>query len=260
MVMVVLLASMFEVGAQTVEERLTALEAYVAEMQQRQTPAPTSTWANDYRLPSNANPVAQPRSNVGTVLRTPLVIEDPNIASPVIRHALSHRIEHEWRQGPQSAGIRYQLGNPKAFFRGGVMVMAANDTPELMLSMLNADEQTGQPTAPFPIGVGSAVGRIYETVAYIGQNGEVDVSARTNDLIFRYRGGMELRVTSEETTRAPTTVAHFAPPNYALTSTATSWIMGFRDDVSRRIRLKRASQLTNNDFVLHVEHVESPLP
>jgi hypothetical protein len=246
-------------GTWTLEDRVEFLEdanaALTAQLAaQLKILAPADTWFNTYRLPQG-NPIDQPRSDAGMVMRGPLVIEDPNIEHDEVRWVLSHRIEHEWRQGPQSSGVRFMLGNPKAWFRGGVMVTAANDTSELMLAMAPVDEATGAPTG-FPT-LGTQIGRIYETVVYPGQNGEMDMTARSNDMIFRYRGGVDIRASDNETTHKPQHSAWFLQPQ-PLNSGLTGWRMGFSDTppdegITRRVRLARKDQVPDDMLVLYID-------
>lgn len=241
----------------TTEERIAALEAKVAELTAQL--APADAWAEVYQLPANANPIPEPSSTSGTVMYGPLVLEDTNIRNDDVRWTLSHRIEHEWRMGPSSNGMKYIGGNPKAWFRGGVMITANADTPELALMMSSFDEATGEELAfPAP---GSPVGRIYESVVHKGNRGGHTMTARTNDIVLRYQGGVDFRVTRNEHLHKPETSAAFTAPDN-LNSGRTPWFMGFDDAGpnggygTRMIRLVRYDGADSNlkgKYILYID-------
>lgn len=163
-----------------------------------------NNWDN-YVLPQDGTPPvaeagvgggARPRSSTALILNAPLIIEDPNIAHAKTRQILSHRIEHEWRQGPYALGWpQYRLGNPKAYLRGGVMLLANGDTGEIGLGQCNYNETTGVQMGAGFIGTrGNAVGRIYEF--FLEGDPPVD-SARSCEVVWTYQAGLIVRVSHD---------------------------------------------------------------
>lgn len=227
-------------GAQTLEERVAALEARLAAL----AVDPASVWA-PYKFPPDGSPGPFPPSDSGHVLSKPLIIEDPNI-HPNARRILSHRLEHDWRMGPSSQGWPYIGGNPKAWFRGGLMVTANGDSPELALMYVDVNEQTGVVAARPPNG--SLVGRIYEMVIY---GHKATMTARSNDILFRMNGGMEFRSSDNSDTVTPMTALQIVRPRN-LHSQSTGLLLG-HDDVGVRPILKgRVSDLLPTDYVLFI--------